>query len=1175
MQKYIILTILFSWLHIAARGQTIASLDDIDLSGLPQPTQAKALRYWFDDNNGSIKTVSQLSGQQTIDVSSLLNGLHTLHYQVVDENNHAYHIVSGIFMKMEDNVAGQVTARNLIYWFDDETDVKSINIEEGVQALDASHLLDGLHTIHYQVLCSNGQMTAAQSSVFMRISTDTESIAAKSLRYWFDDQLTATETEVINGMHLFDASQLKDGLHTIHYQVKDSKDVLSTPVSSIFMKMEATAGMTANSLRYWFDDNAATMQVAEVGNGSQILDVSELQTGIHTLHYQLIDSKGKIGTPVTGIFMKNYEKVIADSENRISEYQYWLNDNCQAMQKVALNSASNPYTLISLLPLQKEPIRSQLFHFEITDGQPTVYAKNEFHIRFHDAAGYFVDDFKTYIDYSMKQTLTDLEMLESGSRVTTAKPVDNNIKWYSVTAEPGDSLQFRLDRTATVQLFAPSGEELLSTSGSNVVNWFGCHVRESGTFYMALHDVTATWGDDISIEYNHIDKYAVLRQDVSVVGDGGRSTITFEGNGFDELEEVCLIMGTNIINALDITHKSNATTSVTFDFSGVTLGQYKAVFHFTDAEIMIENCIKLEEAKEIDIEMEINYASTYLRGTYNPYHISLENKGNMTAYNVPIIIGTFEQNDGTISSIMVEGYSLSEEYDTAWKNNLSKTLYDSLRNSTSEHGDMCYFLNVDNSTDMKDYPFAKFTSLFPSIPPYTTLQLHVSIKSTQTAMLYVWVANPDQPIPTARQTQLKKALPKWKCEREIKQRAECLKKNVKNPSYAGTSDFYQPTSACSSVPPECGGGGGPTTPVSSLDPNDIYGYTATSGSHAVKDELTDVYYRIEFENDPEFATAAAHDIYLTDTLNASKFDLSTFAPTRIKIGDKSAELTGEKNFVTTIDMRPEINAIAQIEGTFDEQTGIARWHISSLDPMTMEPTQYVMDGVLPVNTDGRGIGEVMYDIQLKPGLVHGTEVNNRAGIVFDNNDVIMTPTWTNVIDRIAPVSHITSVEQVEDSETGTVTIEATDELSGPWRYDVYVQYGSGAWFKAAENVAVGTAATVKLYEGVEHHFYCVATDMAGNVEQKEPETETSLSVAEVTRKGDVNGNGGVDIGDAVSIVNYLVGKESTTFMEKAADTNKNGQIDIGDAVTIVNFLVGKTESLSRQANVDMDEKEPQ
>lgn len=75
--------------------------------------------------------------------------------------------------------------------------------------------------------------------------------------------------------------------------------------------------------------------------------------------------------------------------------------------------------------------------------------------------------------------------------------------------------------------------------------------------------------------------------------------------------------------------------------------------------------------------------------------------------------------------------------------------------------------------------------------------------------------------------------------------------------------------------------------------------------------------------------------------------------------------------------------------------------------------------------------------------------------------------------------------------------------------------------------------------------------------------------------GDVNGNGGVDIGDAVTIVNYLVGKDSSTFVEKAVDTNHNGQTDIGDAVTIVNYLVGKTSSLTRNTKTVGKESEPQ
>jgi len=273
----------------------------------------------------------------------------------------------------------------------------------------------------------------------------------------------------------------------------------------------------------------------------------------------------------------------------------------------------------------------------------------------------------------------------------------------------------------------------------------------------------------------------------------------------------------------------------------------------------------------------------------------------------------------------------------------------------------------------------------------------------------------------------------------------------------------------------------------------------------------------------------------------------------VRIGEKTAELTGEQNFVTTVDMRPGINAIAQVEGTYDEKKGIARWHISSLDPMTMEPTKYVMDGVLPVNTDGRGLGEVMYDISLKPGLAHGTEIRNRAGIVFDTNDVIMTPTWTNAIDRVKPVSRITKVEQVDGGPTASVSIEASDEGSGPWRYNVYVQYGSGAWFLAAENVPADTTATVKVYEDMAHHFYCVATDMAGNVEEKEPAAEASLVVGDVIIKGDMNGDGRVTAADIWALMG-IIARGGTAADYPRADMNGDGRIDVADVNSVVMLM---------------------
>ena len=57
--------------------------------------------------------------------------------------------------------------------------------------------------------------------------------------------------------------------------------------------------------------------------------------------------------------------------------------------------------------------------------------------------------------------------------------------------------------------------------------------------------------------------------------------------------------------------------------------------------------------------------------------------------------------------------------------------------------------------------------------------------------------------------------------------------------------------------------------------------------------------------------------------------------------------------------------------------------------------------------------------------------------------------------------------------------------------------------------------------------------------------------------GDSNGDGVVDINDALAIFNYVIGKPASTFNAAAADMNGDGTVDIADAVKIVNILMGK------------------
>lgn len=219
--------------------------------------------------------------------------------------------------------------------------------------------------------------------------------------------------------------------------------------------------------------------------------------------------------------------------------------------------------------------------------------------------------------------------------------------------------------------------------------------------------------------------------------------------------------------------------------------------------------------------------------------------------------------------------------------------------------------------------------------------------------------------------------------------------------------------------------------------------------------------------------------------------MTTFAPTSVRLGDVVLALDGEQSFVRTMDLRPDINVIAQVELKYEQNKGIAQWLFTSLDPMTMEETDDFMQGILTISS-GSNVGNVTYDICLRESLPQGTEIHNRAAIKFDDQATIMTPDWINVIDGIAPESHITVCEMVNDS-TAAINISARDDLSGPWRYDVMAQYGIDAeWEVAATHVPCDSMAQIRVYEGINQGFYVVLTDSAGNVENKTALREYSL-----------------------------------------------------------------------------------
>lgn len=71
-------------------------------------------------------------------------------------------------------------------------------------------------------------------------------------------------------------------------------------------------------------------------------------------------------------------------------------------------------------------------------------------------------------------------------------------------------------------------------------------------------------------------------------------------------------------------------------------------------------------------------------------------------------------------------------------------------------------------------------------------------------------------------------------------------------------------------------------------------------------------------------------------------------------------------------------------------------------------------------------------------------------------------------------------------------------------------------------------------------------------------------------KGDVDGDGQIDLADAMLVINYYLGRSVPVFNIEAADVDGDGQIDLADTMKIISYYVGKTPKLSHPKDVLRD-----
>ncbi len=192
--------------------------------------QTRTCQYWFDGDIGqSVNAIfSGNSWDAKFDASQLADGIHTLHFHILDNewgptHNYFFRKVSTI----------STSELSYYYWFDNDLDnIQNGPLGNGMVALQAESLNAGLHTLHLMV--KGDDFSSTRNYLF--IKTEMADLGVNlSYHCWFDQDITSAQTGLLgDGNIMLDATALEDGEHIVRIYLEGSN--VSAPQSYVFVK---------------------------------------------------------------------------------------------------------------------------------------------------------------------------------------------------------------------------------------------------------------------------------------------------------------------------------------------------------------------------------------------------------------------------------------------------------------------------------------------------------------------------------------------------------------------------------------------------------------------------------------------------------------------------------------------------------------------------------------------------------------------------------------------------------------------------------------------------------------------------------------------------------------------------------------------------------------------------
>ncbi len=919
--------------------------------------------------------------------------------------------------------------------------------------------------------------------IFLLSFTFCTSVAQNTINryeYWFDNDyagklaVPVTPVTTLNLNQNISTAALSTGLHIFNIRFKDANGFESPVISQHFFKT-SSPGSLNNIIRYeyWFDNNygGKISQTVPPQNSLQLItgiDANNLIGGLHIFNIRFKDERGIWGSTVSQHFFKASS---SGGANNIVAYEYWFDNNYAGKISQTISPQS---TLQIISGIDADSLVSGLHIFNIRfkdeRKQWSAVVSQHFYKANISATPNFINGYRYWIDTAI-------------SSITTVNiPVTTNPKY----------------------VFEQINFASLDT---------GAHI-----ITMQFRDLQNMWSSLIVDTFYQLGEARLDTITPAKGGNTGDVTVAIKGTGFYAGTTVKLTRSgfPDIIvpdSMMSIDH--GQVINATFDLHNQIIGFRNLVVTVPGDTVMtINNAFEIIPGIAPNPFSEIIGFNAIRVGQWQSFILSYGNSGNVDATGVPLYLAVSDTT-AEVELVFAVGNPLDTNY------------------NYSIHPDH-FIVDTVLGEPMRSKVYAFF---IPHIPPeyVGALTFRIKINSSQQARLATWTTSPFfgsgisfqqaeciHDIISLTAGIVGVAAPHFGCVFSLlnaglspliftiaypdqyhyelydffKSMTGVLTSCISylNPAIAlshSQKTFVRITktfigglgtgSSCYSAFSNTRLSRKSLTPVASFDPNDKIGPTGTGLNQFVSDSRF-LEYLIHFEN-VDTATASAQNILIIDTLDVTKFDLSTLQLGLISLGDTIIRLpAGTKHFSTNIDLRPNNDLVVRITADLNEETGVLTWNFNSLDPITLTPTNNPLAGFLPPNiTAPEGEGSVFYSVKVKDTILNNSIVSNKAYIIFDNNPPIVTNNWTNTIDNIKPHSKVDSLPTITLDSTFTVKWRGADTSSGVLQYSVYYSVNGGLY----RHWKINTRDTLATFFGrmdSTYRFYSIATDSALNVE---------------------------------------------------------------------------------------------